>query len=208
MLLLSACSDKKEQLLENHLAVLDTEIAGLEKIIGGLESQFDALSNQVAALSNQVGWLDLLVNNIGDVQIDHTREIAESKRDTVVLHVSEKGFQRIDTENGSFLIACQDVTPYLDGYKVRFSIGNPSSASYQGFKLTAQWGKKMPAKPRADWVKSLGYKQMTFTETLFPGAWNDVEIILSPAKSDDLGYLEMHMETDTVRLNKPQSASE
>ena len=46
-----------------------------------------------------------------------------------------KGFQRVESTSGTFLISLQDVTPYLSGVKVKLDIGNILNASYSGFNL-------------------------------------------------------------------------
>ena len=54
---------------------------------------------------------------------------------------SPKKFIRIDSLSGfSLLVSLEDVTPYLDGYRVKLEIGNPTTAVYVGYKMTVEWG--------------------------------------------------------------------
>lgn len=193
-------------------------------------------------------------------------ELAQKSYRTADLDPSSlKKYQRIDTSSGFFLVALEDVMPYLDGYKLILSIGNPSSATYNGFTLKVKWGKrfenseeyakweKLTAKHEelsnkhselvlkilklemkktpstkklreefekvnnelkvlyADkelmfdfvynkWKKSLSEKKVSFAENLKPASWNKIELIISPAKAEQIGYLELSMDTDGVIL--------
>lgn len=56
------------------------------------------------------------------------------------LDPTAKGFTVIETSLGRFLLADTEVTPYLDGYSVRFKVGNLLAATLTGCKITARWG--------------------------------------------------------------------
>ena len=51
-------------------------------------------------------------------------------------------YQRVDTDIGPLLISLGKAEPYLDGYTVHINIGNLSSATLIGFKLSAKWAKR------------------------------------------------------------------
>ena len=40
-----------------------------------------------------------------------------------------------------------------------------------------------------------------FTDKLQPGTWNKVEIVIKPATAEELGHIEMTLETNIVALN-------
>jgi hypothetical protein len=50
------------------------------------------------------------------------------------------------------------------------------------------------------WYDSRKTKTEKYTQELIPGAWNQVEMILLPARADELGYLEVSLATNTVSL--------
>lgn len=130
------------------------------------------------------------------------------EHESIVIDTSTKEYQRVDTSTGIFLISFEDARPCLDGYKLILNIGNPSLVIYKGFTLTVKWGKKFNDKlPRQgkeydEWEKSLQEKEMSFTEELKPGYWNRIELIISPAKLEQLGYLELSMDTNSLSLLK------
>jgi hypothetical protein len=121
------------------------------------------------------------------------------------------GYQRIDSKTGVFLVLCDSVQPYLDGQKVRLKIGNVNSATYSGFTLHAEWGTKVPQltefrsgdewdKFFGAWEQSLRKIDIDSTLDLKPGSWNSVDIVLSPAKADELGYIGLSITTNSVIL--------
>lgn len=259
VLCLSACSDEKEQRLERQIAALSNQVDQLFRYQAELREQENQLRVKQDVDLEMSNWkwestgeaVDSLIRNVGFLR--------PRVHEAVVLDTTAKGFQRIDTDNGSFFMSLVDVQSYLDGYKVRLNIGNPSSASYQGIRLRLKWGKAEPPDPneatyaafaahgspterqfaeRAQsllslplpptnaphaewtkfqkecekvhdvWQKSLHYKSVDLTDELRPGTWNQVEAVLSPAKSDELGYLQVSIETTSVWLTKPQPKSE
>lgn len=119
---------------------------------------------------------------------------------------NSKGYSRLDTDTGTFLVSVEKVTPYLDGVRVTCNFGNPSAVSYQGFKLKAKWGPRLENGVKGskyfDWQESLQEKDIEVTDRLRPGAWNPVSFVVSPAKADQFGYLELSMETSTISLSR------
>ena len=113
-----------------------------------------------------------------------------------------KTYQRIETITGIFLIMFSDITPYLEGYKINLLIGNPSSAMYKGFTLKITWGKKFDSKQMKyrEWKESLKHKNFSFVDTLMSGTWNKAQVIISPAKPEELGWLALEMDTDIAWL--------
>lgn len=115
------------------------------------------------------------------------------------------GFLRLRTNNGEFLISLKNVEPYLDGVRLTINIGNLYSASFNGFKIHAEWGPRL-AKEDTDWpawINSLKKNDFTFTNTLRAGAWNNITFVLAPAKTDTFGYINLSMETDVISLQTP-----
>jgi hypothetical protein len=112
------------------------------------------------------------------------------------------------------------VQPYADGQKLTFRIGNPSFVTFSGFKVKAKRGAKAPQykqdaqQPAAftawqasysEWQRSLHEKEIDSAIELKPGIWNTVEIVLSPATVEELGYIEVSMLTDKVFLYRDKA---
>jgi hypothetical protein len=117
-----------------------------------------------------------------------------------------RGYSRIDTNSGTFLVSIENVTPYVDGFRVTCNFGNPTTATYNGFKLKAKWGPRYDRRAKnrnyTSWQGSLREKELDLPDHLQSGAWNRVSFVLSPAKADEFGYLELSMVTNTISLRK------
>jgi hypothetical protein len=126
------------------------------------------------------------------------------------------GFSRIESNNGSFMVSCKRVEPYLDGFKLVLEIGNPYLVTYSDFNLKCRYGPREPEgqkdataeqsnefqKNMDEWKKSLKIKELAFTEQLLPGTWTRVEAIITPAKAEDLGYFGVQMTTNKLMLRE------
>lgn len=126
----------------------------------------------------------------------------------VGLDPASKDYGRIDTDNGFFLVSCQDVRPYLDGYKVTLHVGNPLGVRFVGFKITARWG---PRYTGADndyesygrWIAGLKVKVFSFTDALEVGRWNEVELVLTETTANQIGYIQVSLDTNVVSMFVP-----
>jgi hypothetical protein len=115
-------------------------------------------------------------------------------------------FQRLDSDSGSFLVSVVDVSPYLNGYRLKLNMGNPSSARFANSTIKIRWAKaydfsKFTADTYSSWQKSIHEKSVTLTSDLMPGTWNHEDVDLIPAGSNELGFLEMSIDTPTVSLS-------
>ena len=161
-----------------------------------LEAQISALEKEVVSLESRASVLEYLVGKKQD------------RYDSVTLDTSSRAFKRLDTDIGSFLVSLEDVTPYLNGYKLSLSIGNPSGGTVSGIKVKAKWSTqydwgKYDADSYKAWESKIHEQEVSLTQAMKAGSWNKVELILVPASSQELGYLEISMDAQTVVLAKP-----
>jgi outer membrane murein-binding lipoprotein Lpp len=274
-LVLSGCSDRKTQKLQQQVDTLTKQVDTLTQRSDAFTKQAQDLQLGLNSLSNGVQHFALEVCKSGllsstnsdayfiyflpapDNRVDYLaltgsiyvpfldgeikalgREKARGHPDAE-LDTSHGAYAPIDNLGGvgTFFIAFEDAQPYLDGYKVRLKIGNPSTATYEGFQLHLTWGRAEVPEPiaiaahsaiwaireedaqrtlsqlsitlpptnashvewtdfyrkchkaREAWQKSLRSKTVDLDDELKAGAWNIVEVVLSPAKSDELAYL-------------------
>ena len=161
-----------------------------------LDLKIQEVNNRIEMLSTRIGHLAKQRSPYSSIGLDPT----------------EKGYGRIDTASGFFLISVKDTTPYLDGYRVTLEIGNPTSGRYGGFKLKIAWAGDYPNQKPGEsdddynkrteaWSNSGGEKEFSFTDTLYPGAWNTVSLVISPATAQEIRNLTIEsMETSNVSL--------
>jgi hypothetical protein len=153
---------------------LTAQIANLEKQVDELKSTMTILEYMISAK-------------------------AVSKRE-VSFDTGKTGtYQRIDTDAGSFLISLDTVAEYLDGYKATFQITPMSPITYRGFVLTAVTSRRFePKMSFADYKATQKTKEQTFSQSLLPGRWNSVEVLLPGVKATDIGEINIEMSVSTV----------
>jgi Protein of unknown function (DUF3251) len=178
-------------------AILFPIIIGLATTVAVAQRRPANTSNapDVAALEKRLKALESKV---------YALEYKLDKDNSVELDTSSDVYQRVNSNNGSFLVRVMKAEPYLNGYKVFLAIGNTTTATFSGFDLTFKWGMAEPSPGEFSkwlaWFNSLNKKTQSFLQDLEPGTWNQVEVILTPTRKDELGYLELSMTTSAVVL--------
>ncbi|WP_109478147.1 DUF3251 domain-containing protein [Paraburkholderia sp. C35] len=174
------------------------------------DPEVTSLSETVKELRAQVAQMDQMrANNAKLEQRVSMLEVQQkwAQDTTSMLDVTDKGYSIAKTNLGELLFAVQDMTPYGNGVKLKLLVGNPGMATYNGAKLNFKWGKSLdisqPDFSYGDWEKSLHSKELTVPNTLYPGTWNPVEVILAPAKPDETAYLSVAASLNNVQLRPP-----
>lgn len=168
-----------------RVAKIQADLNSLEKEVGELSKTVEGMRSQLTRVE-----FSQFTNSHGSITIDPA---------------SPKSYQRLDSNTGSFFVSLSDVVPFLDGYKVILNVGNPLDVTYSGFTLDVKWGprydySKFSVPTYTAWSKQLREQKFPYADSLSPGAWNKVSVVISPAKAEDLGYLELSIETDTVQM--------
>ena len=183
--------------LANTIEELRKKIQVLENDLKELKESLAITDQSVYGTANSIG-LNVRVTNI------------ENRYSKVELDPSSpKKYQRIETDTGSLLISLEDTFPYLDGYKVKLLIGNPTNLTLVGFKMYVRWGptwdrsKKFVAEEFAQYQSEQQEKEFSFTQTLLPSIWSPVEIILSKTSPSQMALITIaSVSTSTIRLTK------
>jgi hypothetical protein len=136
-----------------------------------------------------------------------TNEQLAAKRLTAEFDPAEASYQRIDANVGTFAVSLDDVRPFADGVRVTLKLGNLSSATFNGAKLSLSYNKRMPAQGAENyaneistWFGSLKTQEQTISSALQPGRWNPVHVVLPAIEPKDFGYLSVSIETDQLSL--------
>ena len=165
------------------------------------QNQFNELTKEVEKLKKQIKNIDK-VSFRQAIRLDEVEE----QRKYIFLDVSSKAYQKLDSDGLIFLISCDDIKPYAGGYKIPLLIGNPYLIVFSGFNLSIEWGKSYDSKKDkyTEWKKSLRNKEESFTNVLLPGQWNKVELIIFPAKEDEIQHLKIgEMKINNLRFPPP-----
>jgi hypothetical protein len=222
---LAAKIEQQSSDIGKQSAVLEKQGTALETIKLGEEDQ----SGRIAKVEYQAIWQSNSVNNViqyfSDRLAAQQTAISNVTWQVILLNLKSQdneavfdaanstGFSRINTDSGFFLVALKNVEPYLDGYRISLDVGNPLSATYKNLKFNVSWGKKYDSKESANdpnayqkWLSALHTKEISVVDDLAAGTWNKVQLVLSPAKSDELGYISIKLTTDTASLRRPLQA--
>ncbi len=135
----------------------------------------ESLQEKVDSLQRDLYWLRMRVGNMSGGSAEVSTE--------------EKGYSIAQTKYGSFAVICKNVTPYLDGYKVQLDIGNLTSARFNGAKISLLWGK--------DYNSS---KNMSVTSSFLPGRYTTVELVMTPAKPEDMKTFSVALDFNQMAL--------
>lgn len=186
--IVAGCARKEDAAVEAAEGA-KLKVDALNVTIGTLEREIGELQTNVIALQGQVGVLEMNQQSYAVADFDP---------------VNSKGYWRVDSNTGTFLLSIKNIAPYVDGFKVTCNFGNPSAVTYNGFTLKAKWGPRFEPKSKkmtyTQWQASLQEKEFKMTESLRAGSWNPVSFVVSPATADSFGYLELSLQTDQLSL--------
>jgi hypothetical protein len=161
------------------------------------------ITNRVASLEQKV---DDLQRRIGALEWDNMVGEWSRTNKFVSLNFDDKGYQPVQTTIGQLLISSESATPYLDGYKIDFQIGNPQSVTYDGVTVTLKWGPPATRSTYTNQTTMTAWQnaQKTKIEKLpfqvLAGYWNNAEVIVTPATTEELRNLQISIETSSVSL--------
>lgn len=117
----------------------------------------------------------------------------------------EAGYGVAKTKFGPFTVSTRSATPYLDGFKVKLRIGNLTNANFNGAKLNVNWGPPLDeknSKNLEEWNKNQRLKVIDLTTNFPSGAFTDVEIVLTPAKAEDIKTFTVGIELNQLSLRE------
>src|SRR5262249_7141847 len=174
----------------SFLVLVGCGTATPQPIGGGIASS--GSSYQLRRQVDSLGWE--LQNLRGQILV--LRSSAAPNYQSVQLDPTEKGYERIDTVSGFFLISCDDAKPYLDGYKLSLRVGNPTTATYSGFRFNVRWGGTFQSPSDTTFHQ----KDVSFTNTLKPASWNNVDLVITPATPEEMKSIFVSMETPEMKL--------
>lgn len=120
--------------------------------------------------------------------------------------------KKLDSKYGTFLVKLKETRKYLDGYKITFSVANPSNMTLPNPKIKIKWNhtiktydfqeiNNMPKEYYADWNKRMqkereeyfnSYKTKEFTNVgdITKNSWTDLEFVILPCDSVDIELVE------------------
>lgn len=117
-----------------------------------------------------------------------------------------KGYQYIATNVSPILMSFVDSSSIGDGTKIRLRIGNVSSATYTGVRLTIRYNTRVPQEPSSVPAWNEATKEVVRDEVteLPAGSWAETEVSLPGIKPDSLGHVAVQAHLDNLKLRTSQ----
>ena len=160
----------------NPSAQLQAEqLATMRQEIDAVKAELDELKSKQATLD-----LDNLIKDFDRI---------------AYMRPGDSGYSTVRYDLGVLTVELADITPYANGSKVSLKFGNPLSSTVNGLQATLEWGRTDEnGSPENNSAKS---KSVTFTESLRPGAWTTVSVVLDGVPPTDLGFVRIKGVTHT-----------
>jgi hypothetical protein len=156
----------------------------------GQSASIKALEQKVAELENQQHAAAMLA-------IDVQSRIHEMSADSPAeVNCRDDGYYLTKTSQGFlFAVSCEDVTPYLNGVRVRLEIGNPYLATFEqtDYRVTFDRQPGSGATPT-------GTATGKIIGNLKPGAWTHWVLVLDDVKPENLGVLKIDLRPRQIQL--------
>ena len=172
------------------------KLKSIESELNTLKQTVEATTDRVADIGSDVLSLQLKQNPYETASFDPTKP---------------KGYGRVDSVSGAFLVSLENVEPHFDGVRVTAEIGNLLSATYQGVTIVATYGRRVPTSN--DSVSPVDRRKNIFayneakktttvrlTDTLRPATWTRVSFVLPDIKPAEFGELNIKIRTDEVNM--------
>lgn len=185
-------------------------------ILVGCTQDDSKLAAKTASLEVEVATLQKSLKDITashqqlqkDVGMIKFEKLLE-KSDFAAFDATNKGYGKIEHNNGFFLVTLVDVKPKADGQLLTFNFGNPFAAEYSGVKFKVRWKPRMPRNLEGDaLLKAMAENEretqemdVTLTDRIAAGAWNPVTFTIAPAPAEKAAIIEIKdIYTDQLRL--------
>lgn len=122
---------------------------------------------------------------------------------SINLTPEQKGFQRLDAGFVTLLVTTDSIDPYLDGFKIKLKVGNPTSGDLSAAQLVCTTYKPSASTnatpPWENWRSITN----SVSAKLFAGTWTPIEFILAPATINELRNASVTLEVNEVFLREP-----
>ena len=151
--------------------------------------EFDALEKRVTDLQASVYINRFELNKL------------KSLEGTIELTPATKDYAISQTQHGQLYFSLQDVKKYADGHKIILQVGNPNAATFKDVVLNIRYNYSPANAENWDaWKASIKETTYTLKGNLTPGTWTPYEIVLSPSKEEETGWIEITPTLNTVVL--------
>ena len=161
-----------------------------------LENQISIMQNdnkKFASYDDLFKARNILDNSITTLQ-NITRQLTARSPSTIAgLDCTQQGFASVflGAPQMILFVSCDDVTEYLEGYKVRLRIGNPHYVNLSDISGAISYYNNGES----------GGVDFKLTETIIAGTWQPITVTIPKATKEQMRSLSISLEAGTVFLN-------
>ena len=163
-------------------------------ILGGCteDHRIDNLQQEIVSLKKEITELK---------QQMELEQMFKNFEKYAYLTPGNESYSIIRFDLGALTISIDNVVDYANGSKVTLLFGNPLSATINGLTALIEYGETDEnGTPQNDKAKT---KEITFNESLRPGSWTKLNIVLPGISSSKLGFVRVRNLLHTgIRLNR------
>ena len=192
-------------------AKAQARLEALKDEIKELRDKLESQSNEIFVHSVDLRTLKADCEVFNERLTDHTRFLINTIYTQVPNKLTKnlKEWDKTDSINiysGLFFVKVGEITPYLDGHKVVFQIGNPSSADFKNTSITLRWNEVWdPSRGDHDsWERTIKTKTYSVLKTLEAGSWTDVEVFIGSSTTKQLEWVEFALDSSVIVLKTPR----
>lgn len=109
----------------------------------------------------------------------------------VQLDPASKSYDYYEDGRYRFAFAIESIKQQADGLVVQISVGNLSTATFNGVSFTVEYGRRMTdGENPSTWISALRQiKDVEIPSDIVTSRWNLIEVSLPNIKQEDFGYL-------------------
>jgi len=160
LLLLAGCSEDRKA--RSDISEMEAKIEGLtqqlETAVKANKARYTELEGKYIELLGETRSSTVsLITTQRALSDSHIRSIQSltDRLDTLQpryasIDPSQKGFGVARNNLGSYLIAVEEVQPYLDGHKIKLRVGNLTAGMLTGVTVTLSYGPRLVTPPKQD----------------------------------------------------------
>jgi hypothetical protein len=150
--------------------------------------------DRIAALEGRVTILEQSVQEMQQSSALESIRLGVIPESIAKIDPSSKDYSLVETNFGVIPVVVETAKPYLDGYNVDLLIGNTTSITFRGAKLTFYWAGKN--------------KSVQALHDFYPNRYTREEINISPAKQEDLKNLSIGIAFNSTLMLPPLQAKD
>jgi|GEM_PF-5539282 len=169
---------------------IEKRLSDLEATVKRQQETLDEQTSTISGISSDDEGFQSRISSLEDLHSDSAYLSSDSLDSYVVVRAVA----------GDLLVMLEDCVKYIDGYKLKLKIGNPSSATYSHFTISGTWPQIRAGRFILPSTKTKTTRTQTYAGDLPAGSWTRIDFVATPATADDMKGVKLTFATNTVSL--------